>query len=162
MGSKKMTIDVAQFRTDYPEFASTSKYPDAQINYWLAIAALLLNVPRWGTMIDFSTELFVAHNIALEARAVLESAAGGIPGGLVGPVNSKSVDKVSVGYDIQAGIVVGAGPFNLTNYGTRFMFFARLVGAGPIQVGPNGCDNDPLKSFNAYQGPYWGGYPEPE
>jgi hypothetical protein len=38
-----MTVTVCSFRKDFPkEFGNESAYPDSAINYWLAIAALLL------------------------------------------------------------------------------------------------------------------------
>jgi hypothetical protein len=37
-----MTVTVASFRTDLPEFASVSVYPNMVIQYWLSIAALLM------------------------------------------------------------------------------------------------------------------------
>jgi hypothetical protein len=137
-----MTVSVAQFRADFPEFGSTDIFPASQVTFWLNLASLLINPNRWGKVLDAGTELFVAHNLAIEARAQAEAAGGGIPGGQVGPMNSKSVDKVSIGYDTSAGIEAGAGHWNLTTYGTRFIRLAKMFGAGPVQIGvgvvPNG------------------------
>lgn len=130
-----MTISVAQFRVDYPEFGSTVSYPNSQVSYWLEVAYSMLNAGRWGRQLDIGAELFIAHHVAIEAKAMAESANGGIPGTQVGPVNSKSVDKVSMGYDTGAGIQEGAGHWNMTIYGTRFIRLARMFGAGPVQIG---------------------------
>lgn len=130
-----MTITVAQFRADFTEFASTTKYPNSAVTFWLTLAYQLLNADRWGAQIDIGAELFVAHNLVIEAKAQAEFAAGGIPGGQVGPVNSKSVDKVSVSYDTGAGIQLDAGHWNLSVYGTRFIRLARMFGAGPLFAG---------------------------
>lgn len=128
-------ITPAQFRTDFPEFASTTKYPNSGVTFWLNLAYALLNADRWGQQIDVGAELFVAHNLVIEAKAQAEASAGGIPGGQVGPINSKSVDKVSVGYDTGAGIQPDAGHWNLSVYGTRFIRLLRMFGAGPLFVG---------------------------
>jgi hypothetical protein len=130
-----MTIVASQFRTDYPEFGDLTVYPDSQLTYWLNLAYLLLNAARWGTTLDVGAELFVAHNVSIEARAQQEASNGAIPGAQTGPVSSKSVDKVSVSYDAGAGIEEKAGHWNLTVYGTRFIKLARMMGAGPIYVG---------------------------
>jgi hypothetical protein len=127
--------DVAQFRVDYPEFSDLGSFPRSQINYWMAFAYGMLNARRFGRQLNVAIQLFVAHNIALEARAQAEASFGGIPGGQVGPINSKSVDKVSMGYDTSAGIEIGAGHWNLTIYGTRLIRLIKIFGAGPVQIG---------------------------
>lgn len=130
-----MTITAQQLRADFPEFNSSSVYPNAQIEFWLNLAYNMLDATRWGKMLDVGAELYVAHNITLEARAQAESANGGIPGQNTGPLSSKSVDKVSASYDTGAAIQEGAGHWNLTVYGTRFMRMVRMFGAGPVQIG---------------------------
>lgn len=140
----------AQLRTDFPEFASTVVYPTSQVTFWITLAYKLLNAQRWGNVLDQGVELFVAHNLAIEARAQADAAKGGIPGQQVGPVSSKSVDKVSMGYDTGSGIEPGAGHWNLTIYGTRFVRLMRMFGAGPVQVGIGAV---PVGSGQAWPGP---------
>lgn len=144
-----MTVTVASFRADFPEFASTVKFPTNQITYYLNLAGLMLNAARWNNSLDMGTELFIAHNITIEAKAAAESAAGGIPGTTTGPIGSKSVDKVSISYSTGDAIQPGAGHWNLTVYGTRFIRLMRMFGAGPLFVGV-GCV-DPMN------GPAWPG-----
>lgn len=129
-----MSIDIATFRQDYPEFASVTAYPDSGITYWLKIAGLLLNASRWQDMLDVGTELFVAHNLALERLAQKSAATGAVPGLSTGPVSSKTVGPVTQAYDTTAGIVPDAGHWNLTTFGTRFIQLVLMFGAGPIQV----------------------------
>ncbi len=124
-----------QFRLDFPEFTDPILYPPGQLTFWLNMAYGMLNASRWGAQLDVGAELYVAHNVAIEARAQAEAANGGIPGGQVGPINSKSVDKVSIGYDTGSGVEQGAGHWNLTVYGTRFIRLAKMFGAGPVQIG---------------------------
>lgn len=130
-----MAITVAQFRIDYPEFTDTVTYPNSGVTYWLTLAYQLLNPDRWGAQIDTAAELFVAHNLALEARAQAEATNGVIPGTTTGPISSKSVDKVSVSFDVGSGIQPDAGHWNLTVYGTRFIRLVRMFGAGPLFIG---------------------------
>ncbi len=130
-----MTISVAQFRADYPEFSSSSKFPNGQVQFWLNFAYQFMNAARWGSSLDMGAELFAAHNLTIEARAQAEAAGGGVPGGTVGAVTSKSVDKVSVSYDVNAGIELNAGHWNLSVYGTRYIKLARMMGSGPLQIG---------------------------
>ncbi len=114
------------------------------VDLYLGIAANLLNAQRWGNMLDFGTELFVAHNLILDAQANAAAAAGGIPGTMSGVVNSKSVDKVSISDDVAVGTIEGGDFWNLSTYGVRFLHYAKMMGAGPIQIGvplyvdPNG------------------------
>jgi hypothetical protein len=124
----------AQFRTDFPEFASSSVYPDSLITLWSSVATQLVNAERWGTLTDIAIELCTAHHIALAARDQAASATGAIPGEMTGPVSAKSVDKVSVAYDTGAAALTNAGFWSLTTYGVRFLQLARMFGAGGIQV----------------------------
>jgi len=130
-----MTVTAASFRAHYPEFVDSVVYTDAQITYYLTLAGLMLNAPRWLSLLDLGTELFIAHNIVLEAKAQKTATAGGIPGEMTGITSSKSVDKVSVSYDTSSGLVPGAGHWNLTIYGARFIKLMRMFGAGPLHVG---------------------------
>jgi len=145
-----MTISAQQFRVDYPEFSGTEKFPNSAVTFWLGIAYQMLNADRWGNQLDIGAELFVAHNLAIEARAQLEASKGGIPGSQVGPINSKSVDKVSIGYDTSAGLELNAGHWNLTVYGTRFIRICRMMGAGPLFIGVGAV---PVGSGLAWPGP---------
>lgn len=147
-------INVAQFRADFPAFADAALYPAPQVEFWLSMAGQLINTARWGssaaevwpvdpdpiptrTLFDLGTELFVAHNLALMRRATLAAGSGGtgIPGLSQGIQSNKSVDKVSVGYDVNAGLDMGAGHWNLTLYGSQFYRMMMMAGAGPIQIG---------------------------
>lgn len=128
-------MDAATFRTDYPEFADTSAYPDSRVNAWLATAVALLDVCRWGDLYSQGQELFIAHYLALGKRAQLQAMVGGAPGAIEGPVTSKTVDKVS--YSMDPKLVTlegGAGHWNMTLYGVQFLQLMRLVGMGGMQL----------------------------
>lgn len=127
-------MDAATFRQDYPEFGSTSDYPDAQVNLWLSMAAKMLNADRWGDILDLGLCLYTAHHLALGRRDVIAAASGGIPGSIQGVLTSKSVDKVSAAYDASSITNPEAGFWNGTIYGVRLYNLARLMGAGGVQL----------------------------
>jgi hypothetical protein len=129
-----MTITASRLFADFPEFADIEKYPLATIDFWIVVAGRMLAADRWGDLLDIGTELFVAHNLVLAARDQMSGANGGLGGSGSGVVASKTVDKVSVSYDTAAASVVGAGNWNLTTYGTRYIQLARMVGAGGVQL----------------------------
>ena len=137
-------MDAATFRQDFPEFADPAKYPDSLINFWLRLATKLLRPERWADVLDEGIELFAAHNIVLERHAQISVNGGGVPGMSVGVVNSKQVDKLSVGYDTSIGLDPAAGHWNLTTYGTRFYWLMRLAGMGGTQYGAGPDENAPL------------------
>lgn len=149
-----MTATAATLRAHFPEFTNTVDYPTAQIDFWLSIAVQMLNAGRWGGMLDAGAELYACHHIVLEARDVVTVAAGGVPGQNTGPVSSKSVDRVSIGYDTGAASEERGGHWNLTTYGTRYLRFARMFGAGSLQVGVDG-PIPPLSSSSAWGTPWY-------
>jgi hypothetical protein len=129
-----MTVTASSFRADFPEFASTTNYPDAQVDFWIDAAGQLVSEDRWGTLYDFGVELLVAHNLTLGRRDQVAVAGGGVGGASGGVVSSKSVDKVSVSYDTGAATFEGAGDLNTTMYGIRWNRLARMFGAGGLQI----------------------------
>jgi len=126
--------NIAQFRSDFPEFSNTTTYPDTSVSLWMTVATSMVNACRWMELTDIGIELVTAHHLVLEKRDSDAVAAGGTPGEIKGPTTSKSVDKVSVGYDSNAVALSDAGFWNLTTYGVRFLTMARMMGAGGLQV----------------------------
>lgn len=127
-------MDATTFRTTLPAFASEVAYPDATVNLWLAAAKLMVNADRWMEMTDTGIALVTAHYLVLESRSQAAASRGGTAGEMNGPTSSKSVDKVSVSYDTSAATIEGAGAWNLTSYGVRYLTLARMFGAGGIQL----------------------------
>jgi hypothetical protein len=136
-------VTYIQFTTDFPEFANA---PQGTFNFYLNFASLMLTGP-WGapapagqpnTMYDIGTELFIAHNLAIEALNAKAAAAGGVPGLNRGVISSEAAGTVNISYDTANGLETDAGHWNLTTYGTRFVSIARLLGAAPSQIGPHG------------------------
>lgn len=144
----------AQFRTSFPAFANATNFPDDAITFWLTLAYALFPADRWGDILDFGVQLYAAHNLSLEFMANKQAANGGVPGAASGMLNSKSIDKVSAGYDTASVAEEFAGNYNLTTYGMRLWRLIQQFGAGPIQVGAGpGCAPP---SQIAWYGPYWG------
>ena len=129
-------VTLAQFRSDFSEFADSVRYPDNSVNYWLAIATIQLNANRFdANMLIIATELYIAHNLVLEAQAQQTAKAAGWPGVSKGVISGENAGAVSVSYDTTAAIELDAGHWNLTVFGIRFIRLAKMFGAGPIQVG---------------------------
>ncbi len=164
-------ISVKRFRLDVAAFEDEGIYENSAVQFWLDLAQQMLLTKRWGgsggpdpwndaadpqpkrTIYDVGCELYVAHHLVLEKRANDAAEGGGTPGAPLAVVNSKSVDKVRVGYDVQAGIELNAGHWNTTMYGIRFIRLARMAGAGPIQVG---AGSDCIGAAGAWDGPIMG------
>ena len=129
-----MTVTAASFRATLPEFANTSVYSDAQVGFWLVEAGMMLPAARWGDVLDMGITYRTAHNLALARRDAIATQAGGVPGNVLGIETSKAVDKVSKSSDANSVAVTGAGLWNSTSYGIRFVQLARMVGAGGMQL----------------------------
>jgi len=154
-----LPINAGQFRSDYREFTDTQRYPDSVVNYWLALGTLLLNQPRWGRLYVAGLELYTAHNVVLEGMSRDTAKVGGWPGLSKGVISAESAGAVSVSYDTQPSLVLEAGHWNLTVYGTRFMNLVKMVGAGPVQIGPCGPEAGTVEGSYNSPGPGWSGPP---
>lgn len=127
-------MDVAKFRQDFPEFADTTAYPDAEVTFFSGLAEQLLPECRWGSVWPYAVALFTAHQLVIARRNQQTGAAGGAPGGVSGPMTSKAVDKVSVSYDAAAVTLEDGGFWNMTTYGIQLLQLARMFGAGGVQL----------------------------
>lgn len=148
----------AQFRTDLPEFSDKNAYQDSTLTYWIAVASFLLNPQRFEdpNILYLAAEMFVAHNMVIEAQAQSTAEVGGWPGISKGAISAESPGAVSVSYDTVSTLEEGAGNFNLTVYGTRFWNLCQMAGAGPVQIGPSGgCAGTVLGASDG--GPAWSG-----
>lgn len=144
-----MAVTVAQFRANFPAFADAAKYPDPEVQFWLDLAYQQHDPARWGEILDFAVQLYVAHNLAIDgAQGASGSGSGGVPGAVVGPVSSASVDKVSYSRDARIAYLPDAGSWNLTTWGLRWYRLMRMAGAGPVQVSvPPGGTNEPFPGY---------------
>ena len=126
---------VSDFRTAFPQFADTTKFPDPQVTFRLNLADILLSEKVTGTeMFPYFAELFVAHYMVLWAADSRSMAAGGAGGSTNGVQASKSVDKVSVSYDTGSTLNPDAGFWNNSRYGAEFWQLIMMFGAGGRQL----------------------------
>lgn len=136
-----MTVNAASFRATFPDFTDATKFPDPEVDFWLGLGLLLLSAGRWGNLLDYGLQLFVAHNLSLQATSSKASAGGQSPGQIQGPLTSASVDKVSYSRDPGSAMDPANGHWNLSTYGLRYIRLVNMVGAGPLQVGVPLYDN---------------------
>jgi hypothetical protein len=124
-----VTVTVADFRARFPAFADTAKYPDEAVQFWLDTGYQMLPPLVWGEQLDLGVQLYVAHNMTMDARG----AAAGI-GGSGGVVSSKSVKGTSIGYDTSLGLERDAGAWAGSTYGNRFYQMMMMFGIGGVQL----------------------------
>lgn len=122
--------DPATFRLHFPAFANTTSYPDAQVQFWIDVSTVMCG-PNWPPVTrQMGVELLTAHFLSLGSMAQ----SGKPPGRAGGVMDSKSVSKVSLGYDVNVTAMEGWGPFNYTIYGQQYAWLANLVGTGGIEM----------------------------
>ena len=127
-------MDVAKFRTDFPEFADASRYTANTVTFWSGIGEKLVSQDRFGDLYTAAVELFTAHNLVLAAGNKAAAASGALPGGAGGAVASKAVGSVNVSYDTASSLELNAGHWNQTTYGRQYIRLARLIGQGCYQL----------------------------
>jgi hypothetical protein len=127
-------MDIALFRTDFPEFADIAIFPSSALTFWSNLGEQLISADRFGGTFTQAVELFTAHNIVLAAGNVSSAAAGGVPGQTGGTVSSKAVGSVSISYDTASAMETGSGHWNQTIYGRQYIRLARLIGQGCYQL----------------------------
>lgn len=150
-----MTTSAVSFRVAFPAFANPVKYPPAMVDLWLDAAVKLINTAKWGELADLGAYLMTAHYLALESQAAATTGAR-MPGAGVGILSSKSAQGVSASYDISTASEKDAGHWNMTTYGTRYYRLARMMGAGPVQVGvPNTGDPENSIAWPGVMNPLW-------
>ena len=134
--------DPATFRSHFPPFANTATYPDASVQFFLNLGAVLCG-PRWCELRQAGVELVCAHFLALQQYNAQRSAGGvgaAVPGMGTGLLQSKSVSKVSVGYNLDVTAIEGGGPWNYTMYGQQYLWFLDFVGMGAFEMLSIGVD----------------------
>lgn len=127
-------MDVALFRTNFPEFSDTAVYPTARITFWASLAEKMLPEQLWGDVWVYACNLYVAHEIVIATQNVQNSQIGGSPGQSGGIANNKTVGSVSVGYDSTTQSEKNAGWWNRTTYGQQLYRLIQIFGAGGVQL----------------------------
>ncbi|MCG3461538.1 DUF4054 domain-containing protein [Xenorhabdus bovienii] len=134
MAKNSLLPTVDQFRADFPEFSDKTRYPDTAIQFYLGQADTVLDQDRHGDQFIYLAELFTAHYVELKGKAIASASVSGVNTAGGGVVTSKSVDKVSVGYDTSGIINPEAGFWNNTAYGREFYWWWSMFGAGGRQL----------------------------
>lgn len=130
MPKNSLLPSVVQFRTDYPEFASETRYPDSAVSFYLGQADNTLDQTRLGDQFVYLAELFTAHYVEIRGRRTAQAALGAVNSSGGGVLTSKSVDKVSASYDVSGIVNPDAGFWNNTDYGREFYYWWSMSGAG--------------------------------
>jgi hypothetical protein len=126
-------VNIAGFRTNFPEFSDDTKYPTTEIEFWAdSVAVNIIDASRWGNSYSAGLQLIVAHYLVLQNLDKKAATTGGVTTG--GVIASKAVGSVNVSYDNSVGAVDGAGDWMRTSYGRRFYNLSRLFGAGAVQL----------------------------
>jgi len=127
-------MNTKSFREKFTEFGDIERFPEPVVAFWLDVVNRMLPSDRWGDLLEVGTCLALAHHLVLSARDQGTAVAAKVPGAVVGVQTSKSVDTVSVSYDVGAVTLEGGGFWNMTSYGVRFLGMARMVGSGGVQL----------------------------
>lgn len=128
-----MTVTADSFRKHYREFADPVLYDGEDIDYYIGIAYSLLNANRWGNLLDYGIELWVAHNLALSGEKKEDDAD---LANFSGPTTSQHVGEVGFTSSPQF-ILQGLkdiGLFAKTTYGIQYWQMAEKIGAGGVQI----------------------------
>lgn len=134
-----MAVTPTSFRESFPEFMDVLAFPEPQLEFWVTLAGKMVAADRWGDLADYGVMLWAAHNLVTSASDVMATAMGGLPGtSSMGAISSKSAGGLSFSRDVSSSSESGAGNWNASTYGTRYIRLARMMGAGPVQVG-TGC-----------------------
>lgn len=113
-------LTVEDFRRDYTEFRSDVDYPDEAVQFWLDVSYDDLRRVEFAERRDLAVAMFIGHMLVLGKRNA--ATPGAVSGGAV---SSRSVDKVSVSYDVSMLAEAGAGFWAMTSYGLRFWWMLR-------------------------------------
>lgn len=129
------TVD--DFYAFYPQFKD--QVPENVVEAFVNLASANINIKRWHKSWEFGMALFIAHFLTLyiKTSGTIDDPQTNLASGLVrGIQTSKSVDGVSVGYDVSSVLTEmdGWGSYKLTEYGIQLLTMARLLGKGNMYV----------------------------
>lgn len=120
-----MAVDLAGFRTRFPEFV-LGTYGDARVQLALDDAALQINVGLWGNKAELGQYYLAAHALSFDTGY-------GIGLGSFGPIASETVGSVSRTYATNGayGSAYDAD-FLLSKYGMLYLRLKRTILATPV------------------------------
>lgn len=128
---------LADFYDFYPQFEG--QVPETVIQSFINLANANINKERWHDSWSFGMALFIAHFLTLYVKTcgTTDNPLTNLASGNVrGIQTSKSVDGVSISYDVSSVLTEldGWGSYKLTEYGIQLLTMARLLGKGNMYV----------------------------
>lgn len=113
-----MSIDVASFRTRFPEFSDITPYPDARVQLALDDAQLCIDANRYLTLNEIAVMYLAAHELKLTTDISTAPASAGA----LGPVSQKTAGGVSVTRAVNPlDLSQGDAYYQQTQYGLKFL-----------------------------------------
>ena len=113
-----MAIDVASFRTRFPEFSDVTPYPDARVQLSLDDAQLCIDADKYLTLNEIAVMYLAAHELKL-TTAISNAPASA---GALGPVSQKTAGGVSTTRAVNAiDLSHGDAYYQQTQYGLKFL-----------------------------------------
>ncbi len=121
-----MTVDSATFREIFPEFASTSAYPDARVDFFLSFASRWINEDCWGDDYDDGVYYLTAHKLWMGSQTEIGLGSHNA----AGPDQSKVADKVQ--YTKQSLTIADNWQLALKSspYGLQYLEMLDLISVG--------------------------------
>lgn len=119
-----MTVDVASFRTKFPQFASTTVYPNDLVDDRIQEATSQVSEDWFGDDYDLAIYYLSAHLL------VYNSGGSGVSGA---PVSSVTAGSASVTYAVSAPSS-GGSEFDATSFGRRYKYLERSRGPGMTPI----------------------------
>jgi len=127
------TFDVAAFRSQFPQFADDTKYPDATLSGYFAMATAYVNANDGcslnGDRLQLALNLMTAH---LVVTFGLAAQTGGTN---VGVITASTIDGVSITRQVPQSQTAWASFLAPTTYGAQLSALLRIAGAGGLLVG---------------------------
>lgn len=114
-----MSVDIATFRTRFPEFADDTDYSDARVQLFIDDSVLYMGADetRWCNKYDYAQAYHAAHLLAVATFSEV-----GDKSAKSGPISSNSAGGVSV---TRAVVAKDTGDMDTfyrgTSYGTTFL-----------------------------------------
>lgn len=121
-------VTPADIKERFPAFGELE---DGDIQKIIDRAGPYFDVARWDDLLDEGMGLWVAHQLALQAR---DATAGSNNGGFTDATTMKKVDQMQKSMSAE---IIKAGmdnPYMATVYGQQYLDLRRLVGIGATAV----------------------------
>lgn len=127
----------ADFYAVYPQFEE--QVPDNVVQIFVNLAQQNINKARWHGSWDIAMAFFIAHFLTLYVKTcgtTDDPITNLASGNFRGVQSSKSVDGVSVSYDVSSVLsdLTGWGGYKMTEYGIQLLTLSRLYRLGGVYI----------------------------